>query len=717
MIDDTAWTINLNDKNCWPVARKYSELLELARKGLIFSIKINIRGKLQFCTPAASARRDFALKAIESLLSSPAIYDPVQRGRLVREQAVASGCCKTTIYTYLRAYWTGGQTKDALCFDFPSIGTSKNDCTNGRGRTTDRYDTYQMNLQDVRNIKKSIFKHFLKKETKTLASTHSWMLDRYYSYKDGNGKLYNKPLGERPTIHQFRQTVKKHFSPEFLLLKRKGEKDFNRDHNQHLTGALHSTIGAGHIYEIDATIADVWLVARDNPQKIIGKPTLYLIYDRYSRLCVGHYVGLENACWECAMQAILSIAEDKEALCKKYKLDYDPSDYPADGVFPLNWLGDRGEMISRNSNRICDGMEGSISNASSLCPQTKGTVECGFKLIHVRIEAVAPGYDPPINAKRRRGKHYESDACLNVDQFTALVILAINQHNRSMMKNYEAAPAVMLRTRPIPIELWNDSIINQVGSLRQYCEDYLHLKLLPRSSATIQKEGIFFKHCYYSCPEIERKGWFIAAANRGRSQVSVSFDRRLVDEIVVYDPNDHQIAYKCRLTPRSLHFKGLSFSEVDYIFKKVKSIINDDEEDAQQRRSDFSRNSAVITEPAYAAMKSACRGKSRSSRKARTALERATERTARRQTDAAMPTIPIDNRLAQEHEQPKPANQGDGISPDDQSNVSTANGENSQASSSTLPGCDSAGKSDTEPSGIEYQLALKRQEMNREHIS
>src|SRR5690606_24251979 len=83
-------------------------------------------------------------------------------------------------------------------------------------------------------------------------------------------------------------------------------------------GVRSDCLGVGHYYEIDATIADIYLVSSEDVNKIIGKPTLYLIIDRKSRLIVGFYFGLENASWNGAMQAILCISENKRGLCARY---------------------------------------------------------------------------------------------------------------------------------------------------------------------------------------------------------------------------------------------------------------------------------------------------------------------------------------------------------------------------------------------------------------
>jgi len=89
-----------------------------------------------------------------------------------------------------------------------------------------------------------------------------------------------------------------------------------------------------HYYEIDATIADLFVVSEPDRKKIIGKPTLHLIIDRKFRLIFGSYYGLENASWTVLMQATFTIAMDYCKLYERYGVKYYPEDWPAHMVFP-----------------------------------------------------------------------------------------------------------------------------------------------------------------------------------------------------------------------------------------------------------------------------------------------------------------------------------------------------------------------------------------------
>lgn len=97
---------------------------------------------------------------------------------------------------------------------------------------------------------------------------------------------------ERPTLRQFKRILKQKFDLETTIRKRAGDKEFEQNHRARLGSMDQDCHGVGHIYEIDATIADVFVVSSRDRSRIIGKPTLYLIYDRRSRLIVGFYVDI-----------------------------------------------------------------------------------------------------------------------------------------------------------------------------------------------------------------------------------------------------------------------------------------------------------------------------------------------------------------------------------------------------------------------------------------
>lgn len=389
---------------------------------------------------AALAKRNAAMERIRTLIADsnkPKVFTPVGRAALIKERAVHIRCSERTLHKDLRRYWQGGQTPQALLGNYHRSGRTVSTVTAGRGRSPKgEHATYQLQPLDIAYFKEIIEKQYLKDKRRNAADTYKTLLNRKYSYLDGNGKHFIKPLGEYPSKRQFRHFLNSNYSLELRLRSREGDKDFEREHRAKVGTIYMDCLGVGHFYEIDATICDVYLVSSANVNRIIGKPTYYLIIDRQSRLIVGFYIGLENASWICAMEAILSIAVDKAELCARYGVEYNPEDWPAHGVMPKEFLADRGEMISKASSQLSDNLGLTVTNVPGRRPEWKPLVECGFKLTHDAIHDIAPAYDPPSNATKRRGKHYEKDACLNLREFGNIILNAIIAHNHRAIRDW-----------------------------------------------------------------------------------------------------------------------------------------------------------------------------------------------------------------------------------------------------------------------------------------
>lgn len=636
------WVINISKAHQWPVERDFGVLRQ--HQTTVNPESSRTLPEFAFFPKKSQDRANAAYEVIKPLLydsdnsENDLIFDEEQRSRLVRKRAEELGISKTTVYRYLNLWWSQGQSKIALTPGYATGEKRKTIGTSGKGRRPDdeRYAIFQMSADDVKLCKQFIHKKFIKKALRTLTGVHAELCERHYSFVDGNGKSVLKPEGERPSIHQLRGVLKKHFTIEETLRGKKGDKEFERENNAFFGTSQEGVYGVGHIYEIDATIADVFLVATANRASIIGKPTLYLVYDRKSRLCVGFYVGLENASWTGALQAILSIATDKRALCEKYGVEYDPADWPADEVYPARFVGDRGEMASKNSDRICDGMESTISNTQSLLPIRKGLVECGFKLTHQSIRDEMPGYDPPFNSKKRRAVQYPLDAALTLDEFISSILKSIIKHNRTVMEGYPLSPELILAGTPaIPRVLWNDDIANNTGSVSRYTYEYLQKQLLPRGQATVTQEGIRFDELLYKSDDNTIKQWMISAGVNGKFNVSCSYDARLVDSIIVY--GSHGESFSCQLKGDSKQYAGYSFAEVKFIFAEKRRLDKSQGQNKLQERVNLARHIRQIAEPAVKAAKVATAGATRSTRRADTAAARQAERTWRRQNEVVMP--------------------------------------------------------------------------------
>lgn len=632
---DTAWALNLEDGSSWPVVIQHSSIRDLDALPLMPSASENAQ-KLNSPSPAMLRARDLAIELLGNLPERvPEIFDSTKRGALVAARSVEAGCSRKTIYKHLRKWWAGGQTPAALLGMFHECGRTGGAKTCGRGaRSRHGHGTHQLSDEDLGLFKKLIEQHYLKDSRTSISSTYQLLLEQHYTVSDGNSREWVRPHGERPSLRQFEYFLRTAYPLEMRLRKREGDKDFERDHRSVLGTVLADCAGVGHYYEADATIADVYLVAEGNINQIVGKPTIYLIMDRKSRLIVGWYVGLENPSYMCAVQAMLSISQDKREICKRYGVSYDALDWPAHQVFPKEVLGDRGELFNKASTQLASEMDVKVTNVPSKRGDWKPVVECGFKQTRMTLQDGTPGFDPPENAKRRQGKKYEKDACLTLKEFSAIILLAIIKHNRQPMKAYELSVSELGNgVQPIPIDLWRHDIVERAGLLPRYEEETVRMALLPRAEATVSQFGIEFKGCYYSCSEAVARGWFVSG-RKVRSKVLVSYDGRLVDTLYVHSPDKRGEVYTCSLTSRSYKYRGYSFGEVVAMEKLRARMSPDIEQGRIQVTADFHGAVGPIIAGAKKRLKTESTKASRTARKADIKEARQAELRTERQSTA-----------------------------------------------------------------------------------
>ncbi len=590
---------------------------------------------------AAIRRRDKAYACIEPLIATLEIFEPTTRSALVLARAKVLNCSPQTLYKYLRAWWRNGQSRQALIPLFQKIGNQRL-TTCGRGRPS-KYGTptYQINTEDAARMQQVLKAEYLNNELMTLEATYQSLLEKHYSYVDAEGRLMLKLPGERPSLAQFRWHARKHLPAEMVLRARKGDAEFELKHRPVLGSLRQTTFTVGDSYEIDSTVAEVNLVHQEDRSKIIGKPSLYLVRDRKSSLFVGFYVGLEEACWLAAQQAILSITEDKEQLCKRYGVVYDPADWPAHRIMPKEFVADRGaEMLSNQSTRLVDGLELTVTNLPARRGDWKPHVEFGFKQTQRSMRGIIPGYVPPEDLGKRQRRDYSKDAALTLNEFRKVVLEILILFNNSPMSHYSLAPQYILNSlQPTPVNIWNAEVRDRAGLLSSFREEDVRFALLPRTEATVTREGIRLGDCFYGAPEALDYGWFVAAGN-GRFKVQVSYDLRCVDTLYVHDKQGPRPYFEARLLDKCAHLKGKSHSEVEALGALREVLGRQGEQLTRQRKAVFHAAIAGTVSQAKASMKKASAGKSRSARKADTRAAREGARGLERQQDMAFVSAP-----------------------------------------------------------------------------
>lgn len=559
------------------------EYKKLAVKRLPIAIqrKLAKDGQGEQTSPAevAAERR---MVIIAPLVQTQDIYWRQRRGALVAARALELGVSEQTIMTALRLYWRGGMTRDALLANFANCGISQSPANvkkqssttrkagsgKVRGRRTTRrsYVKFCMKDADKQFVRTTGLRLFKRKKTTTDEAIYTAIIAKHYSYEGADGKLVQRPLGERPTKRQITYELRKHVDFEASMRRKLGDDTYENDIAPKTGSSRNHADHVGRYFEIDSTIVDVWIVAEDDNATVIGKATLYLVIDTFSNLIAGFHLSLDHPSWAGAMEAMLSVVADKEALCERWGFEYRPEDWPATGVWPMFWVADRGpDFMCSSSDNAVEGVEGGFVNVPRRRAPRKGRVECGFKLIHVPLKEHVGGYVLPADMQRRQIDDMKNSATRTLKKLGCEILHAIRMHNHRVHKGIKLpARDVYRRLRPVPVEIWKRDYEERVGMLSSFDEDYLRFKLLPKDEAVVTSTGIFFNGLLYEPEANLRKQWLLPAV-KGRYKTPITHDRRLVDCLYLHDAKNPSKWTTVHLVDACRQYAGLSSAEFESI--------------------------------------------------------------------------------------------------------------------------------------------------------
>ena len=351
----------------------------------------------------------------------------------------------------------------------------------------------------------------------------------------------------KPTLRQLQYYINTHFPYRHVRRRRHGDKDWNL-HGRELLGAADGDVqGPGDRFQIDATVADVYLVSQFDRRRIVGRPVIYFVVDVFSRLITGLYVGFEGPSWAGAMMTLVNMVTPKVEFCRQHGIDIEEADWPSHYA-PRRIMGDRGELMSvALGANIVKSLRVEIENASPGRADLKAMVERRFGIVPAKFRQFTPGYvEKDFN--ERGSRDYRLDAALDLHEFTQLVIYAVLEHNFTPIRDVRL-PADMVTDglTAAPIDLWQWGVANRSGFLKTLTVEEVSLNVMPSDVARVTAKGIKFKGGHYSCPTAIREDWF-AMARRHEREVNVSFDPRNMGNVYL---RDSQLSPGLRAVPAS----------------------------------------------------------------------------------------------------------------------------------------------------------------------
>lgn len=594
--DNRAIVISLIKKDTLPYELPYDAFSLSVEEG---TSKLNHQYPSAFCSNPTEKQIHAAEEAWEMIgpfvQDEPDCYDKKVRSRFIAAKAKETELQRKQIQRLLYRYWAGGMNMHALYPDYAKRGAP------GKPRQSENiggrplvYETSNkrkpLTERDIKNIQKAVNKYYNKQFGYDLRRVYGKLLGDYYT--DSTTGLL---LESYPTETQFRYRATLCIDQK----KRAGSVIYNKD-LRGITGSSRSEArGPGDVYQIDATIADIHLVARHNKHEVVGRPELYFVTDVFSRMIVGFYACLESASWENARYALLNAFNEKVSFCEKYGVKIRSEDWPCCGL-PRALIVDNGELISKKSSAIIKGLNIEVKNAPAWRPDLKGIVENKFHLLHMDIKQRVPGAVQP-DYTARTGADYRQDALLDTNGFIQLVIFFVLKYNSRMMSEHPQPFQDILADNvpPIPLELWHWGIAHRTGVLRQETPENLEIALSEDAEASVTRKGISFKKMYYTCATAERENWFSQAREKGGWKISIKYRPQEPSVIHVTTP---QGGYeKCRYTDDcAALYSGLTLEEIDYNVRKMQTENKQSQRKQLQAEIDYDNRINTLIEEARA---------------------------------------------------------------------------------------------------------------------
>lgn len=504
--------------------------------------------------------RDNRFSIIQGLASDPDIYSRSSRGALVNEVTEKTGTPKKTIYAYLRQYWQRGCTANALLPDYENSGgrgkkRSAPGKKLGRPRSIAPGTGAAIDGEVERQFRVALDRHYLNEKRHSLSYAHR----RF----EGMYALTHPDVAKEdfPTLVQLRYFYEREYVRADRIRLRANKIEYQKDIRPLRGTATAGAHGPGARYEIDATIADIYLLSADR-QHIIGRPTLYVVVDVYSRLVAGYYVGLENPSYVTAMLALVNAMTDKTQLCQSYGYAIEPEEWPSIGL-PDAILADRGELLGHQAEYLEQAFNVRIENAPPYRGDAKGIVERYFRTLQADFKPFAPGVVTGTLIKKRGGKDYRLDATLTLEDFTKLIILSILHRNgSSVLTKYDRDPGMPDSIPATPVAIWRWGIQHRSGRLRSVPPTALRMALLPRQRVTLSDHGIQCFGAFYTCGELLASGWLHRTAQQRPGPFLAAYDPVVADVIYVFPDATKPDYWECSLTDRSRQYRGKSMWEL-----------------------------------------------------------------------------------------------------------------------------------------------------------
>lgn len=491
-------------------------------------------------TEIEKQKRDLAWGVIQYLYHIPNIFHPKSRAELIKKASEEFNLSKKSIRHYLQRFWSRGLVKNALLPDYSHCGKAG---VEGKVYTkkTGRPTMYPSSIiratvdEEWKRLFQAVLeKHYFIRTKPSLKYAYQQMLKEHFSKKDTETNYQildlNRPI---PTFDQFSYWHRKWYKSDYTIRKREGYREFMKNHRAITGSATEDAIGIG-VYAIDGTIGDIFLVSSLDKGKIIGRPTVYLIVDCWSRCIVGIQVSIENMSGDTLRVALANTFENKQEFCKRVlDMDISEDDWPIH-YLPHTLLSDRGsELISDELTNVVENLHIKIQNTGPFRPELKSVVESYFGILQQFISPFLLGVVQK-DFNDRGVQDYRKQAVLNIKEYTRILVRCIIHYNKRYLRDYpRTKDMIEQNVPPIPLEIFKWGLTRGSGRLKTLTSEQIRSNIFPSCEATVNAKGISFAGLYYSSPTALKEQWFSHARTHGSYKIKIQYNPQNVSEIYI----------------------------------------------------------------------------------------------------------------------------------------------------------------------------------------
>ncbi|MBI3771780.1 MAG: DDE-type integrase/transposase/recombinase [Gammaproteobacteria bacterium] len=491
------------------------------------------------------------------------------RSQAIKPRALEVGVDEVAVYRALSEYWRYGQTTNALIPKYASCGgpgKARKSEKPSRGRPR-KQPIFGFNVridravteEDKKQIRRAIEIFYIKRNIKSLNKVYVKYLGKYHKSEVEKAALESRPPNV-PTITQFRYWHKKQFNAVDDERKRVGKVSWDMNSRALLSGVSEHVSGPGDCYEIDATVADVYVVSKYNRSWVLGRPVIYVIVDEASRMVVGVFVDLVYASWSAAKQALLNAFLPKKEFCARYGILIEDEDWPCHHL-PRGLLCDRGEMIGNMPEQHLAPMGIKLNFAAPKRADWKAVVERRFGIVNKEALHDLNGTTRG-RPKGRMDPDPKKEALHTLDEVTKIIVKDFIGFNKTRFIDDLITPGLLAEDmEPTPLNFWRYHVSKHLDSLSIVDEDQARAELMRAERASITARGIRVGDLYYSCAEAERENWFALTRLHGEYSVDARIDDSNSSQIYIRRDIRSPLV-RCTILPREKLYADLHRADV-----------------------------------------------------------------------------------------------------------------------------------------------------------